>query len=56
MKTQNNKLDFSKNSILELNDQQLTAVEGGGGSIGFSISFHEVNSFYWPALSFIIEI
>lgn len=55
MKTQNKKLDFSKNSIIELNDQELTGV-AGGDSIGLSISFNEVTSFYWPAISVIIEI
>ena len=56
MKTQNNKLQFKKDSISELNDQQLTGVAGGGESIGVTISFHEVKSFYWPAFTFIVEI
>ena len=56
MKTQNKKLVFRKDSIVELNDKQLTGVAGGGESVGLSISFHKVTSFYWPAISFIIEI
>ncbi|WAC01044.1 class I lanthipeptide [Lacinutrix neustonica] len=56
MKTQNKKLDFSKNSVLELNDQQLTGVAGGGESVGVTISFHEVTSWYLPAFSLILEI
>ena len=31
MKTQNNKLQFKKDSITELNDQQMIGVNGGDG-------------------------
>jgi len=33
MKTQNNNLDFSKSSILELNDQEMFGINTAGGSI-----------------------
>jgi len=33
MKTQNNKLDFSKNSLVELNDKDMLSVDSGGVSI-----------------------
>jgi hypothetical protein len=55
MKTQNTKLDFTKNSITELNDQQLTGV-AGGGSVGASISWNRVSNFYWPAITLMVEI
>ena len=38
MKTQNNKLQFKKDSISELNDQQMIGVNGGDG---FTLSFVE---------------
>ncbi len=43
MKTQNveNKLKFDKKSISELNDDQLTGINGGG-SVGFTISWSDV--------------
>ncbi|WAC01045.1 class I lanthipeptide [Lacinutrix neustonica] len=58
MKTQNTKLDFSKNSILELNDQQLTGVAGGGESVGITISFHEIDGWIIPipVISFILDL
>jgi len=58
MKTQNNKLDFTKNSVVELNDQQLTGVAGGGESVGISISFHKVTSVVIPipVLSILVDI
>ena len=56
MKTQNKKLVFKKDSIVELNDKQLTGVAGGGDSIGVSISFHKITSWYFPALSIIVEL
>ena len=56
MKTQNKKLVFKKDSIVELNDKQLTGVAGGGESVGVSISFHKITSFYFPAFSVIIEL
>lgn len=56
MKTQNNKLDFTKNSVTELNDQQLNGIAGGGESVGVSISWNRVSNFYWPAITFMVEI
>ena len=34
MKTQNNKLVFSKNSILELQSTELNSINGGSGILG----------------------
>jgi hypothetical protein len=38
MKTQNNKLDFKKNSIVELNDDSMNTVKGGSLTITVSIT------------------
>ena len=35
MKTQNTKLDFSKSSVLELNDQEMLNIETAGATITF---------------------
>ena len=48
MKTQNKKLVFKKDSIVELNDNQLADIAGGGGSVGLSISFHKITSVVIP--------
>ncbi len=57
MKTQNgnNKLKFDKNSISELNDQQLAGIDGGG-SVGITISYNKVSNFWWPAITVMVEI
>ena len=57
MKTQNKKLEFKKDSIIELNDRQLIGIEGGG-SVGVSISFHEITSVVIPipVISILIDI
>ena len=40
MKTQNNKLDFTKNSVTELNDAQQNSINGGGiTSFSVNVSF-----------------
>ena len=41
MKTNNNKLQFKKDSISELNDQQMIGVNGGDG---FTFSFVEAGN------------
>ncbi|WP_417291538.1 class I lanthipeptide [Corallibacter sp.] len=38
MKTQAKKLDFTKSSIVELNDQNLNKVTGGTGSIQVAVT------------------
>lgn len=37
MKTQNNKLDFSKSTVIELNELEAQKIEGGTGYICVSI-------------------
>jgi hypothetical protein len=38
MKTQNNKLDFRKNSVVELNDTQLEDINGGSTPACYGLS------------------
>ena len=37
MKTQNNKLGFTKNSLVELNDKDMLNIDGGAGSISIYV-------------------
>ena len=46
MKTQNNKLDFTKNSVTELNDKQQNDILGGGiTSFSVNVSFDRNTDF-----------
>ncbi|WP_452598708.1 class I lanthipeptide [Pontimicrobium sp. MEBiC01747] len=38
MKTQNNKLDFRKRNIIELNDEKMDAISGGTTSFSLAVS------------------
>lgn len=38
MKTQNNKLDFNKNTMIELNTKELANVKGGSFAMGIGIA------------------